>query len=173
MFTRLEEEKERQERRLGEEIFETPKISSIHDIRRVLVDLDPAKSVGRDIPITTEIIAPGEADQLMHYFVSAPTEAVSKRQMLLNGFAILKARNDLLKKAENEQTPILINNREMKSPVVSTVAAYSSIDPLIQRWLGGYRDGLLICWDLPEGKIAYDVFTHRLFKAKPNESQQT
>lgn len=169
MFTRLQEEMDRQEARLDDKIFDDYKINSIHDIQRILIELDPNKSVGADVPISTDMVAAGESDRLVHYSVSAPTESLSKRKILIDGFTILKARQDLVFKAKSNDNPVVVNGREMKSPITPSIAAYSSIDPLIKRWFGGYRDGLLICWDLPEGKIVYDIFSHRLFKAKESD----
>lgn len=170
MHEKLYEEFERQEKKLDDRIFTPPTVNNLNDLKAALRELDPATALAQSIPISTELVG-GATDTegreiQAKYRVSSSTESQSKREILLNGFRLIKAKRDMVTTAKEKVDPVIVNGREMQAPVVDSVGAYMWVDPLIERWFNGYRDGLHICWDLPEGKYKYDIFEHRLFKVK-------
>ena len=43
------------------------------------------------------------------------------------------------------------------------VTGVTWVDALIKQWLGGHRDGTMICWDLADGwTYRYNIYDHRL-----------
>lgn len=167
MHEKFYEEQDRQEvGRLDDKIFESPKIRTLNDIRRLVHELDPATTITQSVPISTELVGINEQEQQARYAVSASTQSQSKRDVLLRGFKLVKARQDLHAASKEREDPVLVNGREMSAPVIGNLDGFVYIDPLIERWLSAKREGLLICWELPEGKYKYDIFAHRLFKVK-------
>ena len=65
--------------------------------------------------------------------------------------------------ANSDGETVLINGRSVKPLKIDGVDCVSVVDRLIRDWFGGYRDGILICWDLPDGyTYRYDITNHRL-----------
>lgn len=138
-------------------------IHSLNDIKRYIAELDPAKSQPQhDVKLNAKMEAPDENGKVVTYAVSANTRSKSKRDMLLEGFAIIKSRMEKLAHADVGED-VEINGRLVTPPKLGdSVAGHSWIDPLIRQWLGGTRDGMLICWNLDGYRYMYDIFTHKL-----------
>lgn len=165
MHEKFDEEMERQSRKLDERIFQSPTISSLADIRRVLMDLDPARAMKSSMPIAGEMIADDENGQRRTYRVTATADATDKRSIVLQGFEFIKGRTEFETKSR-ELDPVMVNGREMRPAIRPTIEARAWVDPLLDRWFGATREGLFIVWVVKEGKFLYDPFIHKLFKAK-------
>jgi len=174
MQERIDQELERMARRRGLEIFQPPVIKSLLDIKRVLSDLDPSRYVSAtDTTLQTELESIDEHGRARTYRVSATTKPQTKRSILLEGFNIIKARQQLRVKAESNVIPTVINGRTVRPALRLQVDSYLWVEPLLERWLSAYRDGLWICWNVrnPDGSgyvYRYDIFQHRLMRA-PHE----
>ncbi len=111
------------------------------------------------------MIASDENGERKTYRVTAMADPTDKRSIVLKGFEFIKARTEFEAKSR-ELDPVLVNGREMRPAIRPTISARAWIDPLLDRWFGATREGLLIVWVVKEGKFLYDPFTHKLFKAK-------
>jgi hypothetical protein len=164
----------------NEEAFESPTIRSIGDIQRVLQQLDPTDKLNIKLsPVKQDVQLLGKdqrGDQ--HQFqVSAQSETRTHRDILIEGFQILRKRLATQNEAEDKQPvlPLVVNGQEMKPPnVISTDGVVLYIDPLIERLLGGYRDGMYICWNFGDGWIyRYEIFQHRLTRIEHVETDRS
>jgi hypothetical protein len=164
---------ERLEQRRGPEIFQAPTVRSLLDIKRLLVDFDPARYVStNDATLQTELESADEHGRAHTYRVSARTQDQTKRSILLAGFDILKTRLQLRTKVEAEMLPTVINGVAMRSTLQMQTDGYIWIEPLLARWLSAYRDGLWICWDLPGYTYRYNIWEHRLMRVERGPEHQ-
>lgn len=169
MHEELQAEMERQENRLDERIFQPPVVKYLSDIKRLLLELEPKSSSGHDVVISSSMIAEDANGRNVTYKLSAVTSDQSKRAMIVDGMKAVRARLELSNRVKSDVKPVVINGREM-TPIVRPIApAHCWVDDLLQRWFGATRDGLRICWDVEEGRFLYDIFEHKLFRAKPKE----
>lgn len=173
MHEKFQEEIERQERRLGEGIFQPPTVRCLADVKRILVELDPRNALAQTIPLTSELTAEDEHGRNVTYKVTAEAQTQTKRSIVLRGFEFIKARLDLEERTRNEVQPIMVNNKPMAPMVRTALAARAWVDPLLERWFGATREGMRICWVVQEGKFLYDPFEHKLFKVKQEEVAQS
>ncbi len=147
-------------------------IRTPEDIKRAVMDLDPKRSTLHvDIPLAA-IMQVREDNHDVTYRVEANTRSKSKRELLLDGLSILKNRIDIEEKLQIEREPIEINGVLMKpASLGNSISGSNWIDPIIKHWLGGYRNGVLICWDLSDGYIyKYDIWEHRLTRIQKEQN---
>lgn len=156
MSEALERAIQRTKERLGKEIFDAVKVSTIQDLQQLLKDLDPANNYIDNKQTDAVVTVDNENYKLAIETVSRP-----KREVLLHGFKQLRHKSALA-----NSTAIIINNVEMKSATNNGIHSWCWVDDLIKRWLGGYRDGLLICWKLNDYVYKYDIFEHKLTRDK-------
>ena len=142
-------------------------ISSLRQLQDVLVELDPGRAVdGPVVVLSTTLIGEDEGGVRQKYRVTAPTTSRSKRTMLLEGFDVIRRQQEYNRRRTIEFIPVVVNGRDMVPPVVASPedAGYF-IDPLISRWTGGIRDGLLITWNFGDGYVyKYDIYIHKLVR---------
>jgi hypothetical protein len=173
------------ERRVQEDAnkFKAPTIRTVADIQFVLNQLDPGsklnKSIG-DVAMSVDLQgSKGErADgQTVTFRVNSKSGTSTHRDIIIEGIQILKRRGDVAKSANDklESPQLVVNDREMNPPhVLCGEEAALSIDPLISRLLGGYRNGRHICWDLEDGyTYKYEIFEHRLTRKPRVEDRST
>ncbi len=156
------DELERQGLRRGNEIFKPVEIRSIADIQRVLAQLDD-RLPAADGSTQAEVVAPDESGKMVVYKLNATFPQQTRRNILLTAFTALRERRDAITRSA---TPIVVNGREMKPAILNEVQTVSAIDPLVERWLGGTRRGLLICWTLSGWQYKYDIFEHKLTRIR-------
>lgn len=164
MHPDLDQEFERQSKRLGQEVFNPVEINSISDIKKALHEFDPAFAINDITTIATQLVGEDRSGAKLTYNVQAKTSPQNKRAIMSEGFRILKERQSAAETTKDNIQPISVNGRLMAPPTRAT-GGYFWVDPLIKRWLGGYRDGLFVCWNLRDGLFKYDVFEHKLFKS--------
>jgi hypothetical protein len=147
----------------------------LSDIKRLISALDPARNqVYSDIPLSTTMQV-REDNKSVEYRVESKTRSKSRRDMLVEGLTIIKNRADVAEKLESGET-IEINGHPMRPAHLGNgVQGSNWVDPIIKHWLGGYRNGILVCWDLDDGyTYRYDIFLHRLTRiereARPSTS---
>lgn len=161
---------ERQEQRLDNRIFQPPAVNSLADIKRLLFDLDPRHSIVQSIPIASELTGEDESGQNIRYRVSATTDAQTKRSIIIKGFEFIKSRLTVEQRARNDIKPLLVNGRSMAPVIKSSLNARAWVDQLIERWFNATRDGLNMCWVVPEGRYLYNVLEHKLYRDKSTET---
>jgi hypothetical protein len=124
---------------------EVVQVHSLHDIRRVVSGLLAPVTAP---PVQTTMNALDPQGNTVQVKLSAPTDC-DYVALLKKGFDTLKARHEA--RAAN--------------PRLVMVDGHMWLDDLIQRRLGGKRDGLRIRWDVPEGTFYFDPFSQKLTKA--------
>lgn len=168
---RLEDEFERQERRLDDRIFQPPTVNTLSDIKRLLAELDPSRDIKQTVPLSSEMVAEDVDGNLVRYALNAKTEAQNKRSIVISGFEFIKSRAVLEDRAKNEVMPVMINGRPMSPAIRPAVAGHAWIDPLIKRWFNANREGLRMVWVIKEGKFLYDPFTNKLYRSKQTSEE--
>lgn len=161
----LERALERESRRLSKKVLDPVVVTSPSDIQKVLAEFDPSKSANSVSPInaTIQAINP-DSNRPMTYNVSSSTTSRSKRDILMDGFEIIKRRS-AISKSTTEQTTI--NGVDVSPPTLNEVSSIPWIDKLIRQWMGAERNGLTIFWRLSDGyEYKYDIYAHRLTRAK-------
>jgi hypothetical protein len=157
--------------------FQGVEIRTVIDIQNVLKQLDPEDLLNKpvaDITVRARVSGHIDDNASAAFNISSQSSTKSHRDILLEGFGVMLRRNEASdKEAIKEPEPnIVINGREMPPPdVIAGDEAALSIDPLIERLLGGDRRGHYICWDLDDGfTYRYEIFQHRLTR-RPTDSQ--
>jgi len=159
----LEKARQREAMRLGSNVLEPVTVNSVADIKNIIAPLDPRKNPAQpEIPLATTMTVGKD-----EYRVTAPTKSRSKRDMLVDGLQIIKNRIEDLD-ALHSSDEFLVNGKPMKPASVGDgVSGVTWVDQFISHWLGAYRDGILICWDLSDGHTyRYDIFAHKLTRIK-------
>jgi hypothetical protein len=154
---------ERMEKRA--DAFSPVVVRNATDIRRLLIELDPDRNPqAKVVDLHTKVEAIDNGQRVV-YDVSAPTRSLSKRDQLIAGMEVVKKRLEALE--NNNPTAIKINGRDMfPAKLGYDLDGFAWVDPLIKRWLGAYRRGLMICWDLSDGyNYQYDIFNHKLSRS--------
>lgn len=161
----------RQQQRLSPNILKPVEVHTVEDIKRLVAQLDPKKNpTQRTIPIGTIVSAQDETTGTeQRYRVSAPTKSKSKRDMLIEGLDIIRNRIESEDKYADTAS-VEVNGKTMKFAAVGAGSLGKTwVDPLISQWLGGYRDGVHICWNLDDGYIyKYDIYEHKLTRIENN-----
>lgn len=147
-------------------------VNNIGDIKRLVSQLDPKKNpVQQTVPVGAIVSAHDEATGKEQQFqVSAPTKSKSKRDMLIEGLDVIKTRMESEDRYTNTAV-VEVDGKPMRAAAVGTgILCKTWVDPLISQWLGGYRDGVNICWDLGDGFIyKYDIYEHKLTRIEKDQ----
>jgi hypothetical protein len=159
----------REQQRLSPSILDPVSVNSVADIKRLVAQLEPSRNPPQsEITIGTVLSAPDEKTGVeQQYQVSAQTKSKSKRDMLVDGLDVIK--NWIAIEKEKTDIPTVnVNGVSMKMPALGTSSTGRTwVDPLIKQWLGGYRDGIYICWNLNDGFIyRYNIYEHKLTRVE-------
>lgn len=146
---------------MSTKILEPTRIRSLDDIRHVLSDLNPSQQAPKEVTISARLDDVENGKQVS-YGVSAGTRSKTRREHLLEGMEMVKLR---IAASEHVGAAVEVNGRLMEPPKLACDAGAVWVDPLIKQWLGGYRDGLMICWDLDGSHYTYDIFEHKLTRS--------
>ncbi len=147
----------RDQQRLNPNILDPVKVNNINDIKKLLVELDPNRSkTFSDIPVSVSIESEGKT-----YDVGTTTKSRTKREILIEGFDIIRKRLNI-----SQESEMNINGRIVKFNLLNPMECQNWIDPLIKQWFGGHRDGLYICWKIGDDTYKYDIYEHKLFGVK-------
>jgi hypothetical protein len=150
------------------QVLKPVEIQSVSDIKRLVAELDPQRNPPQlDIPLATTMDVM-ENNASVRYRVEVNTRSKTKRDMLIEGLNIIKNRINMEERLSQVGEAVEVNGVLMKPAHLGAGAtSHCWVDPLIRQWLGGYRDGVLICWDLQDGFVyRYDVFHHRLTRVE-------
>ena len=145
-------------------VIKAVRIESVDDIKRAIALVGPnAETIAKEVPMST-ILNSHEDGKNLQFQVSTSTRSRTKREFLIEGMEMVKRHMGAVT-AESEAT--IINGKTMPPIKFSNDgASHYWIDPIIKQWLGAYRSGLLICWNLGEHVYQYDVFEHKLVRVK-------
>lgn len=167
MFEALDKLLEREKNKLHPSVADPVIVRRFDDIRRVLGEIDPHNN---NIAAAVQIHADmnyNENGKNVTYRVSAPSRSKSKREMIIEGLDILKRQMDVINSKPSDDDAIEVNGIQMKAPSLGAGdKSRAWVDPLIKHWLGGYRRGLTICWDIDGFHYQYDIYTHKLTREK-------
>jgi len=156
----------RNQSELNRQRFEAPVIRTASDIKRVLAQLEPNSRLNvktDDVTLAVNMLGTDANNRSQTYHVSAKTKTSSARDILIEGLNIVKQREEAAQEVRDRRAVVAVDGKEMKSPPVIVENNFSSIDPVISRTLGGYRNGHFIQWDLSDGfTYRYDIYNHRL-----------
>jgi uncharacterized small protein (DUF1192 family) len=154
-----------------QQVLKPAEVRNFDDIKRLVAELDPKKNPRQmDIPLSTTMVAT-EDNQNVTYRVEAHTRSKSKRDMLVEGLDVIKIRMESAARIAELQEEIEVNGVPMKPARLGYQSEGTSwVDPLIKQWLGGFRDGIMICWRLADGyTYRYDIYQHKLTRV-PTQS---
>lgn len=126
------------------------KIQSLYDIKKVINDLN-SQNDGQ-VEVQTEMQVVNQDGSTVKTNLSAPSSCDYKF-MLKEGFETLRKRSEM---AENTKT-----NDGLK---VFNIEGRMWLDNLIERRMGGRRDGLKVVWQLEGSTYQWDPFTNKLFE---------
>jgi hypothetical protein len=160
----LDKAHQRNQQRLSKDILKPVEVRTLSDIKRVVADFDPARNPQQaSIPISARMEELVDGQRVV-YRATADTKSKSKRDMLLEGLALIRDRQEADKNLKQAGEPIEVDGRLMKPATLSSnIEGHNWVDPLIGQWTGGIRKGTLITWDLGDGyEYRYDVFAHEL-----------
>lgn len=145
--------------------FDPVQVSSVTGIKQLVAEFDPNKNPRHPEKPLSARLEVQEGGKNQTYQVDTRTRSKSKREILLEGLDVIKKR---IERKNVDVKPVLINGHDVRPAAIGDgIAGHSWVDALIKQWLGGYRDGLLICWDLPDGyKYKYDIYEHKLTRVQ-------
>ncbi len=153
------------------QVLKPAEVRTFDDIKRLVAELDPKRNPHQaNVPLSTTLTA-NEDNKNVIYKVDAHTRSKSKRDMLVDGLDIIKTRMESAARIAELQEEVEVNGVVMKPARLGYQTEGTSwVDPLIKQWLGGYRDGFVICWNLSDGyTYLYDIYQHKLYrKPTPN-----
>jgi len=159
----LEEALERESRKIDPKSIVAVSVRSLDDIKRVLLEFDPRYvKYSQEIELST-LMSTVEDGKNNTYSVSTKTRSKTKREMLIDGIDVVKRQVEATDKISTELGSTEVNGVVMKPPKFGNNGESQSwIDPLIKQWMGGYREKLLICWNIDGYQYRYDIYSHKL-----------
>jgi hypothetical protein len=145
-------------------------VVSLVDIRKVISPfLEEDSGVKREaVEIRTEIKWTDEDQKRRVDWSSVSSEDMTSSQILMEGFNLIKARMEMLHKANelaetSDEDDELLPER-IRWSLLDIDKQYFSIDSFIKNRLGGRRKGLRIRWEVSEGVYEFDPYTKKLFE---------
>ncbi len=153
-------------------LLEPVVVRTVNDIQRQLAELDPSTNPPRDSVRLNTQMSVNDGRKMETYAVSTVTRSKSKRDLLVEGFTLLKQRAEA---PRQEVESVEINGRLVKPAALGDgYTAHSWVDPLVKQWLGGYRDGVTIYWDLDDGyRYKYCIFAHKLTRVPSAQTNKS
>lgn len=137
-------------------IFDAPIINSEDDIIACIAKLDTGDDgMLLDVPFD----GLNENETRVTYRIKAEIHQKSKREILQDGFDIIKTRMNSV-----QSIPTMINGRKAQPASVIVNDSLKWLDDLIERWLGARREGLNIIWNIGNTIYKYDFYDNKLFK---------
>jgi hypothetical protein len=96
--------------------------------------------------------------------VTGKSASFSYRQTLIDGLEVVKKRQETMKKLKEAVDKIEDEDFKPTMDVWDINKITFNIDTLIQRRLGGTRNGLRVRWSVAEGIFEYDPYQDKLFE---------
>lgn len=162
----------RQSKRLSNDILKPVEVHSLDDIKRVVAQLDPHKNIASaEVPVATTLMAENEAGEHLKVQLSANTKSKSKREILIEGLDIIKRWVENKERMLQSGVATEVDGISMRPAMIGDVSKGATwVDRLIMQWLGGFRNGTYICWDLNDGFLyKYDIYAHKLSRTEQSQ----
>jgi hypothetical protein len=142
-----------------------PIIKTVSDIQRVLAELSPDAQLNNSSIVSTDIPVIDGSGNIVNQNVSIQTNSKDHRQVLLEGFTLISKRLQVIEKSKisNLEYPTINGRASVPHQAINETLS-TNVDEILDRLLGAYRDGLMICWDLDRFTYSYDIFNHKLVK---------
>lgn len=169
----LEKARERAYRRYSNDILDPVKINNLNDIKIVLTELDPNKNKQSDIVRVSADIEVKDNGATELHRVYSDTRSKSKRDQLVEGFELIRKRIESVDSVKNlTNNDGLVENgiKPISTRLLSNSDGVTWLDPLIRQWLGGYRSGMYVMWNISSGTYKYDIFSHKLTRVIDDSS---
>lgn len=163
----LEKALTREHNRIKPEQIKRAYANNLNDIKLIIAEFDPARDISLK-PVSVNATIDVVDDNLpKSYSINSISRSLTKRERIINGLDIIKNRiaaSEAIKQIDD----VVVNGRTMRpSSITSSIDCVTDVDMLIRDWFGGYRDGVLICWDMSDGyKYRYDIYNHKLTRVK-------
>lgn len=134
--------------------FKTVTVGSLYDIRRIISEFS---SVVKPSTTAVKTIMPGFDNQgrPVNFQVEAPLDC-DYQSLLKQGMDMLKRRAEIIEKAGSRANRLI------------AMDSRTWVDNLIERRLGGRREGLRIRWEVPDGVFYWDPTTGKLTQCTPS-----
>lgn len=147
--------------------YDTPIITTVDDIRRVVASLDPNnRNKTNEVNVQTEMVGSNQDNGAAKFNVSAKMTSYNQRDMLIRALGSYVNKQTKISEVANRSVEELIVGGK-KASQCHMVDTRLPIDDVIAREFGGRRIGSDICWDLSDGyTYKYDVFNHKLTRVK-------
>jgi hypothetical protein len=139
----------------------------VKDLIQLKMVMKPFMSAdGKEVELTTEMTW-HEDNKSIKTNVMAKSRELSPRQVLLDGFELIKKRMDLAEQAKNDvdDDDDLLPER-IKWDLFDINSQKFHVDMFIEQRLDGKRNGLRIEWNITEGVFQYDPFENKLYKVE-------
>ena len=160
-FEELEKALARESNKLSRDIFQPKVVNNLNDIMRLLSELDPKHSIpSKEVQLATLMNSTDDGKNNT-YKVTAVTKSKNKREILIDGLDLVKRQINAADHISKSMSPTEVNGIMMLPPKFGRNGQVW-VDPLIKQWLGGYRDGLDICWDIGPEQYRYNIYEHKL-----------
>lgn len=148
--------------------IENPVIVSTHnDIIRLLIEFDPQNNKpSTPVEINAVLKLQDENHKEQLYQATTMTRSKSKRDILISGLDVVKNKLNLIIDHPPDNN-LEINGKLVKPLKINNdVSGTYWVDKLIKHWFGGYRDELMICWNIGDYIYKYDAYNHKLTRVK-------
>jgi len=163
----LEKALTREHNRIQPEQIKRAYANNLNDIKIIISEFDPASNPPLKSVAVNATINVVDDNLSKSYSINSVSKSLTKRERIINGLDIIKNR---IAAAETigQIDSVVVNGRVMcPLPITSSVDCVTDVDMLIRDWFGGYRDGILICWDISDGyTYRYDIYNHKLTRVK-------
>jgi len=179
MPSMLDAMREREAKRYSRDILDPVQVNSLPDIQRIVASFDPVRNPPRPTVIVRSNMLVNDVDSQIasppQMSVTAESHSKSKRDLLIEGLDKLKKQIAVQEEIARRAEPVYVNGKPMMpAKIRSGEQAGAWVDPLIRQWTGGYRDGILICWDINDGYVyRYNIYEHRLTRIKKSDRPTT
>ena len=142
-------------------------VRTLEDIQSAIIPFVKEKK-GSDIELTAEMSWTDDKGNRQKGIVSAKNRDLTTKQILIEGFELVKKRMDLAAKMKeqsemDDEDDDLLPDR-FRWELFDPDSQVMHVDKLIKQELDGKRKGLRIRWDLEDGIFEWDPFTGKLFK---------
>jgi len=132
-------------------------VNNVDDIKNTIKDFCPNNkgSISHKISNIFDI---SDENGSHRHLVEANISSKTPRDIIIDGLDIIKNRTENV-----AYSPVEINGKTVQPiKMLNSIKSRIWVDKLIESWFGGYRDGLLICWNLNNKIYKYNIYTHEL-----------
>ena len=146
-------------------VIEKVRIHTLLELKQLVNRIKPGKTEAPK-PIVLDTKEIGMADETYDGNVIIPQSGgqATIRETLLDGFKMVKNHLEYYNASMASQSAIDEYGGFPPALAPNPDDHRTWLDTFIDRNMGGHREGLFICWDLPEGKFRLDPWSCKLEK---------